>query len=317
MDPKWQISLNELSFHNSVKMKLSVILGVFHMLFGIVLKGLNCLHFKNRLGFVFEFIPQIIFMSILFGYMDFMIFIKWIRDWSQIEKYAPSLISLLMNVFLKMGSVDGMPLWEEKNDANKYSQETFNFIVLCISLICVPIMLFPKPLMEYYNVNLCCGKKTETFSNDEHPLKEENDEDFVDLVKDYHEEKHSLGDIFVHQTIETIEFVLGAISNTASYLRLWALSLAHGQLSRVFFEKSIQIFLNSESIFLGVIMLTVGFFIFINITFGVLMSMDLLECFLHTLRLHWVEFQNKFYKADGYKFTPFSFKQLLNSHFEN
>ena len=43
------------------------------MSLGIFMKGLNSLYFKKYLDFFFEFIPQIIFMLGLFGYMNFMI----------------------------------------------------------------------------------------------------------------------------------------------------------------------------------------------------------------------------------------------------
>lgn len=114
-------------------------------------------------------------------------------------------------------------------------------------------------------------------------------------------------EIGIHQLIETIEFVLGTISNTASYLRLWALSLAHSQLSKVFFENLLESPIADASAF----RIFVGYISWAGATLGVLMCMDLLECFLHTLRLHWVEFQNKFFKGQGYKYEPFNFESVV------
>lgn len=86
-------------------------------------------------------------------------------------------------------------------------------------------------------------------------------------------------------------------------MRLWALSLAHGQLSKVFLEKTVGGGITSSNI----LVILLGMYFFFNITLGVIMGMDSMECFLHALRLQWVEFQGKFYKADGWKFEPLSF----------
>ena len=92
------------------------------------------------------------------------------------------------------------------------------------------------------------------------------------------------------------------VSNTASYLRLWALSLAHTELASVFWEKAMLATIEMNN----PVAVFVGYAVFASVTFAVLLAMDVLECFLHALRLHWVEFQNKFYKADGHAFAPYS-----------
>ena len=106
------------------------------------------------------------------------------------------------------------------------------------------------------------------------------------------QEEFVFSEVFIHQMIETIEYVLGTVSNTASYLRLWALSLAHSQLAKVFIEKTILAILEFKDMSRGMkgMMISYTYLIWVSATIGVLMSMDVMECFLHTLRLHWVEF---------------------------
>jgi V-type H+-transporting ATPase subunit a len=81
IDPIWSISTNYLNYVNSLKMKIAVIIGVVHMTLGVFIKASNTIRFRKLLDFFFEFIPQLIFMVCLFGYMDFLIVFKWLQPW--------------------------------------------------------------------------------------------------------------------------------------------------------------------------------------------------------------------------------------------
>ena len=59
IDPVWKTGGNELFFYNSLKMKMSVVLGVTQMVLGIVMSLFNHIYFKQPLNIMFDFIPQV------------------------------------------------------------------------------------------------------------------------------------------------------------------------------------------------------------------------------------------------------------------
>ena len=71
-------------------MKLAVIIGVIQMSIGIFLKMLNSIHYKLWVDFIFEWLPQQIFMFSTFGYMCLMIFKKWTLPWGIDSNYSTS-----------------------------------------------------------------------------------------------------------------------------------------------------------------------------------------------------------------------------------
>merc|ERR1712051_601995 len=250
----------------------------------------NALYYNNLTDFIFECIPMMIFMLCFFGWMDVMILYKWVHPIDN----APNIINSL--ICMAMGQEDKNPLWP---GSVELAQTLMKWTV-----ISVPFMLFPKPfilLMQHR-----AAEKKKAAGHDFLAV----DEEVGGGHGHGHGEEFEFGEIFIHQVIETIEYVLGTVSHTASYLRIWALSLAHQQLSLVFFQKTLTMGLTMSFPANG-LMIYFMFTAWFGITLGVLMGMDVLECFLHTLRLHWVEFQSKFYKAGGEKFAPFSVRKLI------
>jgi len=397
-DPGWAHTSNKLNAANSFKMKFAIIAGVIQMVAGVCTKLMNTLYFQDWVTLYWVYIPEMVFINAIFGYLCILIFTKWTTNWdatfvvnnefvvSVPQRYCmqdlsntpcwtppfnpsrsaipglsklpshmwcmksdaptagcavfkwkdrlivesnvfgnntlidpsifnskncessaagcvmwkqspPSLLDSLIKMFMDIGNV---PVENQIIPGQGGLQV---FLILC-AVIAVPCLLLPKPYILKW--------EHEKQAHMGHRLEDEHDAELGPAGGHGghghgHGEEFDFGEEMVHQMIHTIEYVLGCISNTASYLRLWALSLAHAQLSEVFWEKTVvEIGLESADTF----MLFICIGAWACFTVGVLMGMESLSAFLHALRLHWVEFMNKFYFGDGYKFVPFAFNDI-------
>ncbi|KMZ06543.1 uncharacterized protein Dsimw501_GD21418, isoform C [Drosophila simulans] len=315
MDPIWQVAgANKIIFHNAYKMKISIIFGVIHMIFGVVMSWHNHTYFRNRISLLYEFIPQLVFLLLLFFYMVLLMFIKWIKFAATNNKpYSEACAPSILITFIDMVLFNTPKPPPEKCETYMFMGQHFiQVLFVLVAVGCIPVMLLAKPLL------IMQARKQ---ANEEvQPIAGATSDAEAGGVSNGgshgggggHEEEEELSEIFIHQSIHTIEYVLGSVSHTASYLRLWALSLAHAQLAEVLWTMVLSIGLKQEGP-VGGIVLTCVFAFWAILTVGILVLMEGLSAFLHTLRLHWVEFQSKFYKGQGYAFQPFSFDAIIEN----
>lgn len=319
VDPVWALASNKIVFQNSFKMKLSIIFGVVHMIFGVCMNLVNIWHFKRYSNFFLEFLPQLLFLVLLFAYMTVLMFIKWVIYNASSDELrlkpgcAPSVLITFINMMLFKHT-------KPPEGCSEYmfeGQEILQYIFLGCALLCIPVMLFGKPLHS-----LCSKKKPSADKITSNGNAQEIEMQTQGLAspstsKDdtggHGHDDNSFSELMIHQIIHTIEYVLSTVSHTASYLRLWALSLAHSQLSEVLWGRLMHMGLAAEEgQFYMSVVLFACFAAWAFFTIVILVLMEGLSAFLHTLRLHWVEFMSKFYEGLGYPFQPFCFKSILD-----
>ncbi|KAL5283513.1 unc-32.2 family protein [Megaselia abdita] len=358
IDPVWQLADNKIIFLNNFKMKMSIIFGIVHMSFGLFMNASNMINFKRYSSLILEFIPQFLFLILIFGYMVFLMIFKWVVYTAQPENdndtylkpgCAPSvLIEFINMVMFKSTNPETLP---EGCELSMYSgQQAVQISLLVIGVLCVPWLLCGKPLyirslrnkrkrmndrlefleqtkealleevsaldnqslegrtsvsVNYQNVNMDLSEKlvpNESVSADQDEILDPKEElaQRIELVEIEHEQltrrlesfeiEHDdmiMGDVWIYQAIHTVEYVLSTISHTASYLRLWALSLAHAQLSEVLYTKIFRMAFSLISSYYMVPLVFSFFSVWASLTVFILVIIEGLSAFLHTLRLHW------------------------------
>lgn len=151
MDPIWQVARsNKIIFHNGYKMKISIIFGVLHMIFGVMMSLCNYRYFNDKLSIITTFAPQMIFLVALFFYLALLMFIKWIKYAAvNVAPYdshcAPSILITFINMvlFKRAEKSENSACIPYMFPIQGYLQEG----LVISALLCIPWMLLAKPLL--------------------------------------------------------------------------------------------------------------------------------------------------------------------------
>lgn len=128
-------------------MKTAVIFGVVHMSLGIVMKAFNAVYFRSYVDLFFEFLPQLVMLLAMFGFMDVLIIAKWLTDFSGREHEAPSIISAMIAMFLEGGAI---PEGTAPVLGSAATQQKVCLVLVLLTLLAIPTMLLPKPIIVHW-----------------------------------------------------------------------------------------------------------------------------------------------------------------------
>jgi V-type H+-transporting ATPase subunit a len=121
------------------------------MTFALCLQVPNHLKFKRTLDIWGNFVPSMIFLQSIFGYLVICIIYKWSIDWSKASTQPPSLLNMLIAMFLSPGYVPA--------ETQLYrGQATIQVILLLLAAICVPWLLVTKPYVIWKEMKTTRGQ---------------------------------------------------------------------------------------------------------------------------------------------------------------
>lgn len=112
------------------------------MTFALCLQVPNHIRFKRHFDIYSNFLPQLIFLQSIFGYLVVCILYKWSVDWSEASTSPPSLLNMIISMFLSPGTV-------AESEQLYPGQAVVQTVLLLLAMVCVPWMLCLKPYVQW------------------------------------------------------------------------------------------------------------------------------------------------------------------------